>query len=615
MNFTGDGKMSLTLEVKNVAGFVNKKQFTGLKRGLNRIIAPNAFGKTSVIKALELFVLSERDLSGRGHYSNLYVGSEEPIVVKLSGEINHERKFRRIGIKDLHLIEGEPLLGYDGSQVLGACFAVPGNRLIDDVLRGEPIREYVRTFAGSENYDKIIAALNDISDTIMTKLQHYRDALIRLEETEKLKKEMEKELNEKRKTLAKMPPLDEKTIFEDYELYVKKSEELRNKVAEEARVRSLISELEDNISWLQDDIKNLENRIQLIKKRHPRMEARLNEIASVIPQKEDDLNKIRLQKGKAEDKLASAQQSEVLLRKYGEDVCYACGRKLTKAELDAWLAKVRSEIHDLNEAEKKLNRELEDLKEERDALERDLEELGRAERELLQKQKSLANRESERRQRIKVLKTLEDEHKNLMKEIAELSTSEAIYREFEKRQELLTLIQQREADLTRLQDRIKKLQEETLGVEEYQSKHEFVTEVINYLEARKNKLEEEIRLAFTKQVNELYNKLGFSDFEDIEIGPDFRISVTRKKEGKIVENFPLEALATSERITIAIALLLAAKQTYVKDFPFFVLDELITSYDPARFETIKDYLKKSDDYIILTELSSKAKEVEVVHEK
>lgn len=74
------------------------------------------------------------------------------------------------------------------------------------------------------------------------------------------------------------------------------------------------------------------------------------------------------------------------------------------------------------------------------------------------------------------------------------------------------------------------------------------------------------------------------------------------------------ALAASERITIAIALLLAAKRTYVKDFPFFVLDELITSYDPARFEAVKDYLKRSDDYVLVTELSAQAREVEVIHE-
>jgi len=606
--------MSLALEIENVAGFIGKKHFKGLEPGLNRVRAPNALGKTSLIKALELLAFSERELSGKGHYSNLYVGSEEPIVVKLLGAISHERRFRRIGTEDLHLTEGESLLGYDGARVLRACFATPGNQLIEDVLQGKPIRDYVRTFAGSENYDKIKFALNDISDNISAKLQHYRDALVRLEEMEKLKTETEKELEEQRRKLAKMPVIDDKAIFEDYGLYNKKSQELRNKTAEIADVRSFIAELEDNIRELEDEIKGLEDRVELIKRHHPRMETRLNEIAEVLPKKEDELKKIRVQKAKAEEKLANAQRNELNLKRYGEDVCYACGKKMTRAELVAWLTKVRSEIDDLNKAEKTLNRELEDIGEERVRLERDLEELGRAQKELFQKQKSLANRDSDRRERLKVLKTLDDEHKDLMKEIAELSTSEAMYKEFERRQELLTLIQQREADITRLKERVDKLKKETLGVEEYQNKHEFVKELVNYLEARKNKREEEIRATFNMQVNALYKKLGFVDFEDIEIGPDFRISVTRKKAGKIVEGFPLDALAASERITIAIALLLATKQSYVKDFPFFVLDELITSYDPARFEAIKDYLRQSKDYVIVTELSSQAKEVEVIHE-
>jgi len=385
-------------------------------------------------------------------------------------------------------------------------------------------------------------------------------------------------------------------------------------VAEITETRSSIAELEEGISELEDEIKSLEMRVDLIRKKHPKMEVKLSEIGNAIPEKEDQLRKIRMQKAKAEDKLGSAQRSEVLLRKYGDDVCYSCGRKMTRAELGLWLTNVRAEIDDLNEAEKTLKRDLEDLADERLRLERDLEELGRDRKELTQRQKSLANRESDRRQRLKALEAFEEERRELMKEIAELSKSEEVYREFETRQELLTAIGQREADVSRLTSRIERLRKETLGVEEYQGKHEFVQELIRYLETRKNVAQEEIRTTFNTQVGELYRRLGFRDFEDIEIAPDFRITVTRQKSGKLVEDFPLEALAASERITIAIALLLAAKHSYVKDFPFFVLDELITSYDPARFQTVKDYLKQSEDYVIMTELSSKAGDIEVIHE-
>lgn len=432
--------MSLQIEVQNVGGFTSRRRFTGVNQGLNRVRAPNALGKTSFIKALELLTLSEHELSGKGHYSNLYVGSEEPIIVKLDGKIVHERKFRRIGTKDLHLVEGKPLLGYEGNRVLRACFAVPGNPLIDDVLNGKSIRDYVKVFAGSEDYDKLTNALSEIRDNITAKLQHYREAIIRLEEAEKLKNETEKDLDEQRKKLAKLPILNDKEIFEDYGLYSKKLQELNAKREEVAGIRSNIKELEEQIITLQEEIKDLETRINLIRKKNPRIEARLDEIGRLIPTRREEFNKIRVQKAKAEDKLGSAQKSEILMKKYGENVCYACGKKMTSAELEAWLSKVRAEIDDLNEAQKTLSRQLDDLSDEQTRLQRDLEELGKAQDNLIKRQKSLANKESERRQIQESLKTLDDECKVLMKEISELSKSETVYREFEKRQELLVEI-------------------------------------------------------------------------------------------------------------------------------------------------------------------------------
>jgi len=413
-------EMVLTLEVENVAGFVGKKVFSGIKPGLNRIRAPNAAGKTSLIKALELLVLSENELSNKGHYSNLYVGSEEQTAVKLKGDIEHERRFRRVGMDSLHLIDGEPLLGYDSKQVLSACFAVPWNTLINDIRHGKPIREYVRIFAGSENYDKILSILSDISYNTAAKIQQYRETQVRVQEMEKLKAELQEELKVKRKKLAQMPPLDDRAIFEDYELYIKKSQELRKKTEEITKVRSHLADLTENINQLKEEIRILDARIEAIKRRHPKLESRLNELAELIPKKEQELKKVRIQKAKAEEKLASAQRNEIILQKYGENICYACGKEMTKEELQEWLEKIRMEIDDLKEIHKKLNRELEDLKDEQQRLEREFEELGNAQRQLTQRQKSLANREAEKREREKSLKMLERERKDLMEEIAML---------------------------------------------------------------------------------------------------------------------------------------------------------------------------------------------------
>lgn len=147
-------------------------------------------------------------------------------------------------------------------------------------------------------------------------LRHYHDALIRLEETEKLRDETRKRLEDLRKKLAKMPVPDEKAIFEDWERYNKKRRELESKSKEIADVRSHIADLEEGVEELKSEVEGLERRIELIRKRHPKLEVRLGEIGNLISKKEMELRNVRTQKAKAEEKFESAQRSEVLLKKY-----------------------------------------------------------------------------------------------------------------------------------------------------------------------------------------------------------------------------------------------------------------------------------------------------------
>jgi len=256
-----------------------------------------------------------------------------------------------------------------------------------------------------------------------------------------------------------------------------------------------------------------------------------------------------------------------------------------------------------------LKRELEDLEMEQEELREENQELGIYEEELKENQRSLAYREHDKKKEEESLSYMENKQKELLDEIHKLSKSEDAYKKFEERQGMKVSIDQKGADIKRTEQRIEDLKTQTLGTEDLQNRYDFIQIVKTHLESRKNQIVEEVRRTFNKQVAELYRKLGFKDFDNIEIGPDFRVSVTRK-----LVDFPLEALSTSERITIAIAFLLSAKDEYVRDFPFFVLDELITSYDPERFEIVKDYLKKSEDYVIVTELGTKNREMEIIHE-
>jgi hypothetical protein len=117
---------------------------------------------------------------------------------------------------------------------------------------------------------------------------------------------------------------------------------------------------------------------------------------------------------------------------------------------------------------------------------------------------------------------------------------------------------------------------------------------------RKEELLDTVRKTFNNSIKGIYQKLGYKDFDDIEIRPDYTIYIRRPGFN---ESWPLDAHSTSERITLVVTLLIAGKQEYLPDYPFLSWTNLVTSYDPERFEKIKDYIFKVTDYVIVTQLA------------
>ena len=115
---------------------------------------------------------------------------------------------------------------------------------------------------------------------------------------------------------------------------------------------------------------------------------------------------------------------------------------------------------------------------------------------------------------------------------------------------------------------------------------------------------------FNKKIMSVYNKLGFKDFKNIEIDSTFRIKVNRK--GKEQE---LNRLSTSERVTLGVVVMLVGKEEYLPEYPFFVLDEVTTAYDPTRFKTIIDYITNETNtkYTIVTAFSPTGNKIKVEH--
>jgi len=605
----------LKIEIENVGGLRGRHSFE-LKPGLNMVRAPNAVGKTSFTKALELLILSDSELVGKGHYANFFAPSEESVNVKISGAISGGRRFRRTsGSEDLTAVEGEPLFIGEKRGAVDMCFAVPENELISNLLSGKPIRSYIERLSDSEYYDQAVNILEELSSEVKTKLAIYREDVVRLEEARRILQQSIGEKERLEREFSKEPVIDEKKAFKNYGEYREKQAEKTGIEEDLGRSKIALADVEINIEDLRSQIEHLQTEINDIKRKHPRIQARLSEIAKDKPKIETDLEEIEKDQIRANDKLKGISEGILWFKKHPrEDTCPTCDRPLTLEQIRRLERKIHEQLDDLNKMYKETSRKLEDLIDEQDVLKRELEELGRYENDLKQSQESIARREKDKFTLGKSVQQLKEKHDKIREEIKKLSKGEEEYERYRKREELRFNIEEKERSIKQIQSRTEELKSKTIDLEKFEVKREFIEEEIRHLKTRKEEIVDAVRESFNKKITELYKKMGFRDFEGIEITPDYSIHIYRKSKSVEVEDFPLNALAASERVTLGVALLIASKQEYLPDVPFFVLDELITSYDPTRFKRIQEYIKGITDYVVVTELSGKeSQSLEIEH--
>jgi len=141
-------------------------------------------------------------------------------------------------------------------------------------------------------------------------------------------------------------------------------------------------------------------------------------------------------------------------------------------------------------------------------------------------------------------------------------------------------------------------------------KIEWLEKVTGYFQEKYMRRMTSARRRFNSNVTRAFRELGLKGFGNVFLDQDFMLHVMR--EGGIRQ--PVETLSASEKLTISLILMLAAKETFLPDFPLFIVDELTLSYDPDRFWRIMNYIKRRVPYLIVTSLtSSLTGNPEVIH--
>jgi len=599
------------LHLKNIGGLVGEHVFE-LGEGINEVVAPNAAGKTTLIKAL-LAQLNPGDENVRPDALLNQDADEGYIKLVLDGE-EYYQVFRRQAGRVVE-VESKPLASDERFSWL----------LLDPYM-GKLVA-------------KIIVGEEDITDFIdlsleLSKLKERVQQLRYKEEELRIKRE---ELLEKSKDLARL-------IKEREEIGQKLEEKKREAEKIESERIKLKEETEKTISDLRRQIGTLQSRLDSYRKKSEETAERIKDIETKIRALEEEVSAFYLEhpdpKAKIEtidkeidsvrstirsheERLAELKKSnpvlaDAVLRKL--PYCPVCGREVENPE-EFWTRRAT----ELDKAIRKIVQSIEELSKRETGL---LNAKGAIERGWA----TIRNIEGVEIPSLK--NRLQLEKSNLDKLHEEIDAIESQIKVFEERiRELEAKIPEEErrrieeharkvVEVNALEEYLKGINERIRDLGDVGRELETVEKELAEIMGKHEKLEKDLYelrrrvvLEFREIANSIIRKLGFTWFKSIALDEDrgkYLIRVVRVfpsgREGKQM----LRQLSTSERTGVAlIAILTGYKLGILSRYPqgklIVLADEALLAFDPERFNKVVEELKNYGKYIVVTKLAEPGK--------
>ncbi len=484
-----DTRQRLVLDLKNVGPL--KQIQLEIKPGINIVRAPNASGKTSLIRGFtSMFsdtvppahILALDEVQGR-------------VAVQYDGK-SYVKTFRRT--PSGAVVASGPMLPFADHRAFDACVAMAETGVVHKITGGGSIfREYLENLSYGKYCGTVASVAQDLVNELSREL-----ASPRFERFESL-------------------PL---LVTELTNLYLRREQV-------EAKINNLKSSHEIEV---QDAAKRKENK----KAELTRQEATLSELRK---------------------ELNSEKEKERQLKSFLEVTDDST--KVT--------AKIRNGISDSKRKQEKT----------RSDLSRESRRLADLKAEF---EKLVSQHQEKLTEKVKGLNTLETELQRLNKAI--ILKEEAI-------QQAEKFPEDDPSYGGRLVVEVRK---------ETTRKIDWLNRVIEYFQDKYMRRMTSAKVRFNRNINRAFRELELKGFENVFLDQNFGLHVVRENGVRQ----PVETLSASEKLTVSLILMLAAKDTFLPDFPFFILDELTLSYDPARFRHVVDYVKKRVPYVIVTSLTS-----------
>ena len=316
----------------------------------------------------------------------------------------------------------------------------------------------------------------------------------------------------------------------------------------------------------------------------------------------DYLEKVQKRNNELDDMLRMIDKNlEKLQTMKGEEAkvefeCYACGQATNEKALENMYKLISEQINEARDQIKKAKKIEDTLSEVDSKISEKIDMFQEISKDI---SSSIKTRNNNRTEFEKILprykKTLKayEEQKNKVSKLYPAKDREKKEKLDDLNEELSKQKIHLEGDEEELEDPESKI----VDLEVLKRAHACVQEAMSILDERKKGIVDKAVERFNNRVTDLYNKLGFKDFDEVRMRGDGTITVKRAGGREL----PVQALSASEKISIGVTLLIAGKEEFAPSFPFFILDETVNAYDPARFEVVKEYVRNIAPYVIVTQ--------------
>lgn len=601
----------MKLYVKNIGGLVGEHVFE-FREGVNEVVAPNASGKTTIIKAL-LALLNPNDRNVRPEIL-LNQDADEGYVKLVVGGEEYYRVFRRQAGRVVE-VESKLLASDEGfSWLLLDLFM---GKLVAQILAGSgDITDFIDQTLRLRELREKIDLLRQKGEELRVKREELLERSRDLARLIKEREEVERKLEERRSEVKKIET-ERIKLKEELEESIK---EYRKRIGVlEGRWISYRREVEETTERVRDieaRIRALEEEVSTFYRKHPDPKAEIeaidreiDSIRSTIRSHEERLSQLK----KANPVLADA-----VLRKFS--YCPVCGREVENPE-EFWskkagqLDRAIKEITQLIEENSKREVELLNIK---GAIEREWARIRNVEGVELPSLRNRLELEKSKLEKLqKDIQTIESEIRVLEERIRELESR--MPEEERKRVEELA---RKVAEVNALEEYLKGVNERIRGLgdvgrelEAVERELAEVTKEREELEKYLHELRSRVALEFREIANSIVKRLGFTWFKSIaldERNGRYFVRVVRVFPSGREDKQDLELLSTSERVSVAlIAILTGYKLGMLAKHPpgrlIVLADEALLAFDPERFDKVVEELKNYGKYIVVTRLAEPEK--------